>query len=88
MSAAHEDDMTEAGTTDSLREAFAQNGGALRYAGWINGVLMVLMALVGLFILSRAEDAGITILGLVLFVIGLANIFRLIHIATASHPQH
>ncbi len=51
---------------------------------WIYGVILAVLALVGLFMASRAHDAMIYTIGLLLFGFALAFIFGLI----ARHTGH
>ncbi len=49
----------------------------------IYGVVMGILALVGLFLASGAHDPAIHLAGLLLFLFGVVNIFALIHKLTA-----
>ena len=43
---------------------------------WINGVCMAILALAGLYLSSRAVDGTIAWVGILLFVFGVAFIYR------------
>lgn len=50
----------------------------------IHGVLMGVLAILGLFLAAGARDATIHSAGLLLFLFGVVNLFVLIHEITAS----
>jgi hypothetical protein len=54
---------------------------------WVSGTLLVLLALFGLFIASRAADGPFLVFGLALFLFGILCIFGLIARATRTAPS-
>lgn len=64
-------------------------GGKDAMSNWIFGGIMGAVALIGLFLASRAVDGMFYTVGLLLFVFAVAFIFALIHRNT-GHPtgQH
>lgn len=51
-------------------------------AAAIYGVVMGLLAILGLFLASGAKDAAIHLAGFLLFLFGVVNVFVLIHKTT------
>jgi hypothetical protein len=56
-------------------------------APWVSGTLLVLVALFGLLIASRAADSPFHVFGLALFLFGVLCVFGLIARATRTSPS-